>query len=189
LWKGGFTLIRNIHPDTAKSDIHTRPNIVLIGMPGVGKSTVGVLLAKRMRMAFMDTDIVIQTRTGRTLQQIIEAEGVIRFREQEARHILDLNVSGHVIATGGSVVYSSRAMSHLNSQGIVVFLELGLDDLKNRLGDLDARGVVRMPGQEIEDIFTERMPLYQKFARITIACQGLTPDQVKENVVAQVESL
>lgn len=166
-----------------------RDNIILIGMPGVGKSTVGVLLAKRLGMAFLDTDIVIQTLMGRTLQQIIEAEGVARFREVEARHILNLDVSGHVVATGGSVVYSAGAMAHLNGTGPVVFLDLGLRDLERRLGDLDARGVVRMPGQEIGDIFDERMPLYRKFARMTVACKGLTPDQVKEEIAARVARL
>jgi len=159
------------------------PNIVLIGMPAVGKSTVGVLLAKRAGFAFLDTDIHIQTREGRSLQQIIQEEGIDRFKAIEEHHIRSLTCTSHVIATGGSVVYSPAAMEHLKSSGIVVFLDLPLGPLKSRLKDIDGRGVLRMPGQTIEMLYQERLPLYHRHRNITIACDGLTPDRVVRRIL------
>ncbi len=158
-------------------------NIVLIGMPAVGKSTVGVLLAKQSGLSFLDTDIHIQTHEGRSLQQIIQKEGLDRFKAIEEHHIRSLTCTSHVIATGGSVVYSPAAMDHLKSSGIVVFLDLSPAPLKSRLKDIDGRGVLRMPGQTIEMLYQERIPLYRRHQNITIACDGLTPDQVVSRIL------
>ncbi len=158
-------------------------NIVLIGMPAVGKSTVGVLLAKRTGFAFLDTDIHIQIREGRSLQQIIQEEGLDRFKTIEEHHICSLNRTSHVIATGGSVVYSPAAMAHLKSSGIIVFLDLSLAPLKSRLKDIDGRGVLRMPGQSIDMLYQERIPLYRRHQNVTIACDRLTPDQVVKKIL------
>lgn len=158
-------------------------NIVLIGMPGVGKSTVGVLLAKRTGLSFLDTDIHIQTREGQSLQQIIQKEGLERFKAIEEAHIRSLALSSHVIATGGSVVYSPAAMTHLESSGTILFLDLPLETLKSRLRDIDARGVLRMPGQTIDMLYEERIPLYRRHQQITIPCEGLTPDQVVNRIL------
>jgi shikimate kinase len=163
-----------------------RENIVLIGMPAVGKSTVGVLLAKRTGRAFLDTDIYIQTHAQQRLQDILDHEGIDGFCALEEQYLLSIHCQAHVVATGGSVVYSARAMQHLRSGGTVVFMDLGPEQLKQRLGDIDARGVIRAPGQSIAGLYRERQPLYDKYSDIRIDCGGLTPDQV---VAAMMEQL
>ncbi|GBC62839.1 shikimate kinase [Desulfonema ishimotonii] len=165
-----------------------KKNIVLIGMPGAGKSTVGVLLAKRLKYDFLDTDILIQAHEGRSLQQIIQAGGVRKFRETEEHYVCRVSCHAHVIATGGSVVYSERAMSHLAADGHVVFLDLSLATLKKRLSDIDARGVIRLPGQTIDDLYAERTPLYRRHGRIVVPCDDRTPDQVMNAVARNVVS-
>lgn len=157
-------------------------NIVLIGMPGVGKSTVGVLLAKATSRAFIDTDVVLQARAGRRLQAIIEAEGLDGFRAMEERAVLALDCRGHVVATGGSVVYSPRAMRHLKASGFTVHLHLPLPLLARRLTDLDARGVVIGSGQTLAELFAERLPLYRRWADTSIDCTGLSHEQVVEAI-------
>jgi shikimate kinase len=163
-----------------------RQNVALIGMPGVGKSTVGVLLAKRLGYGFIDTDILIQSRENKQLRELISELGVIGFRKLEASHITTLDCRNHVIATGGSVVYQSEAMRHLAALGTVVFLDLGLAPLKARLDSLDARGVVRNPGQTLDDLFFERMPLYRKWAGLTFSCDGRTADHIKESIASSL---
>lgn len=153
-------------------------NIVLIGMPGVGKSTVGVLLAKALSRDFIDTDLVIQAREGRRLQDIIDAEGMAAFCQTEERHVVDLACRGAVIATGGSVVYSDLAMRHLKSNGVVVALHLDLAELRHRLRNLDSRGVVMAPNETLEALFEERAPLYRRFADITVDCGGMNHEEV-----------
>ena len=142
---------------------HTH-NVVLIGMPGAGKSTLGVLLAKWTSRHFIDTDVVIQARERRTLQTIIDTEGLAAFRHVEERAILDLRCDNSVIATGGSVVYSDAAMQHLRALGIVVYLQLDLPHLQERLHNLPSRGVVMTPGQTLAQLFAERTPLYARYA-------------------------
>ena len=156
----------------------TRDNVILIGMPGVGKSTVGVLLAKRLKLAFVDTDIYIQTREGKSLQELIQQHGADGFCDLEGNYILSLSATASVIATGGSVVYIQSAMEHLRAGGRIVHLDLELIRLQKRLDDIDARGVVIGPGQQLGDLYGERQPLYAKYADITIATDGLSPDQV-----------
>lgn len=159
-------------------------NLALIGMPGAGKSTVGVLLAKRMGYAFVDTDLLIQTGEGRYLQQIIQERGVAAFCDMEAAYILKLRAQRTVIATGGSVVYRPEAMAHLKSLGCLIFLDIELEALCQRLGDLDARGVVLAPGQTIEGLYAERHPLYCQYAQMRVSCAGCTPEQVVNRVAA-----
>jgi len=157
-------------------DDHT--NIVLIGMPGVGKSTIGVLLAKQLGKAFIDTDILIQTAEGRYLWQIIAEKGVEEFCRIEAHHILNQWFDNQVIATGGSVIYSPKAMAHLHSNGVVVYLQIDMDPLTKRIANLDRRGVIRAPGQSIAMLYTERCPIYTRHADMTINTNGLLPDEV-----------
>ena len=152
-------------------------------MPGVGKSTVGVLLAKRLGLAFIDTDICIQVREGRSLQAIIQAHGADEFCRIEEGHILSLAVEGHVIAPGGSVVYRPKAMAHLKANGVAVHLDLSVERLKRRLDDVDGRGVVIGPGQTIASLYAERLPLYRLYADAAVATDGLTPDQVAGRVL------
>jgi len=162
-------------------------NVVLIGMPGVGKSTVGVLVAKQLGFGYLDTDILIQTREGKTLQQLIARFGLDGFCRLEARHILSVDLSGHVIATGGSVVYDDEAMRHLKRGGCVVHLDLNVDALKQRLDDVAARGVVIAPGKSVHDLHAERRPLYRTHSDITIDTGGLTPAAVSAAICGRLE--
>jgi shikimate kinase len=161
---------------------NVRYNIVLIGPPGVGKSTVGVLLAKALSIPFVDTDILIQAAEGRRLQDILDAEGVDGFREVEERHILALDLDSHVIATGGSVVYSPSAMNHLKSCGKLVFLDLPCEELLKRIEDLDTRGVVFPASQTFPEMYHERLPLYQRYADFMLDCTGLSHQQVVQRI-------
>ena len=147
-------------------------NIVLIGMPGVGKSTVGVVLAKNMGYSFVDSDLLIQEQEGKLLHEIIEEQGLDGFNSVENRVNASIKMMHAVIATGGSVVYGQQAMEHLKEIGTVVYLSLPCADLKERLGDLNERGVSIKPGQTLEDLLNERTPLYEKYADITINCEN-----------------
>jgi shikimate kinase len=163
-------------------------NVVLIGMPGAGKSTCGVLLAKVMGRPFIDTDVWIQSLEGCRLQEIIDGRGLAAMRAVEEQRVLELDVRGHVMATGGSVVYSEAAMRHLKAAGEVIFLQVALDLLHHRLGDAAERGIVRAPGQSFADLYAERLPLYRQYADHTIACNGLDHEGVVERVLAVLAS-
>jgi shikimate kinase len=159
-------------------------NLVLIGMPGVGKSTVGVLLAKATSRDFLDTDVLIQAREGRSLQQILDTEGRTAFLSLEQRYLVDLKASGYVIATGGSAVYSPQAMAHLAANGRIIYLWLPLDGLQERITNLGTRGIVKEPRQTLAEIFAERSPLYARYGQVMIDCRDRTPDQVVSAILA-----
>jgi shikimate kinase len=145
-------------------------------MPGAGKSTVGVLLAKRTGRDFVDTDLLIQSAARRPLQEIVDADGRAELLRLEEACVLGLACERTVIATGGSVVYSTRAMEHLSGLGKVVFLDVPLPVLEQRIGDLGCRGLARRPGQTLADLYRERRPLYQRHAELTIDC-GARPHE------------
>jgi shikimate kinase len=166
-----------------------RENLILIGMPGAGKSTIGVLLAKRLGIPFLDTDILMQTGEGCFLQDTIREHGIEGFRAIEEQYLLRVPSDCGVVATGGSAVYSAKAMSHLKSLGPAVYLRIGLEALENRLGNLDERGVLRMPGQTIDMLYEERRPLYEKYADITVSTAEVTPDRVVAAVLHQLSCL
>ena len=147
-----------------------KDNIVLIGMPGAGKSTVGVVLAKRLGYRFVDSDLVIQEKYDRLLHELIEEHGVEGFWRIEEEVNASLNPRKSVIATGGSVIYGPRAMEHLREIGTVVYLKLPLEEVAERLGDLNARGVTLRPGQTLADLYAERVPLYEKYAHEVVDC-------------------
>ncbi len=147
-------------------------NIVLIGMPGAGKSTVGVVLAKNMGYAFMDSDLLIQDKHKKLLHEIIEEKGVEGFLQIENDVNADIQTDNSVIATGGSVIYGEKAMKHLKNIGIVVYLQLSLEELRVRLGDLNERGVAMKQGQDLAGLYKERIPYYEQYADVTIACDG-----------------
>lgn len=153
-------------------------NIVLIGMPGVGKSTVGVLLAKALGRHFLDTDVFIQAVQGRSLQEIIDRDGLAAFCKIEEEYVACIDLTNAVIATGGSVVYSEKAMRHLADRGIVVHLDLPVDTIEERLRNLCTRGVVMEKGQTIRSLYNQRQPLYRKYAQITIDCTDKTHEQI-----------
>ncbi len=158
-------------------------NIVLIGMPGVGKSTAGVLLAKAMSRNFVDTDLVIQSSHDRRLDDLIAELGAAGFCAMEERHVLALDCLGLVIATGGSVIYSDAAMAHLHTHGFTVHLYLPLELLRARLKNLDKRGVVRTTGQNLESLFEERIPLYRRHADAEVNCAQISHESVVERIV------
>lgn len=162
----------------------TASNVVLIGMPGSGKSTVGVLLAKRLGLGFIDTDLLIQQEAGRTLQDIVDGDGYQALRKIEEQVLLRLEVRGQVISTGGSAVYSEAAMQHLKADAVVVFLDIPLDVVLERIGDYSARGISRRPDQSLEDLFTERYELYSRLADVAIGCVGMDHEEVCEAVLA-----
>lgn len=136
-------------------------NIVLIGMPGCGKSTVGVLLAKALRMRFLDTDIVFQAQQSKKLQEMINEIGIDAFLNMEEACVCGIECEDTVIATGGSVVYGKKAMQHLHQQGLVVYIRLPYEEIEKRLSNLATRGVTLRPGQTLRDLYDERIPLYE----------------------------
>lgn len=162
-------------------------NIILIGMPGVGKSTAGVILAKRLGMNFIDTDIYIQQRAGGTLHGLIAAQGLKAFCDLEAAYVTELDVQNHIIATGGSVVYGAGAMARLKSAGTVIWLDLPYAQLAQRLGDLDARGVVMEPGQTLEHLYHYRRPYYAKYADITLDTRDLSIDKAVRRMIELID--
>lgn len=148
-------------------------NITLIGMPGVGKSTVGVILAKVLGKQFIDSDLVIQEQNNDLLCDIIEKNGIEEFLELESLAVRSIHVENTVIATGGSVVYKDNAMQHIKKLGRIVYLELPYEDLEKRLSNVKGRGVVLREGQSLYDLYKERIPLYEKYADIIINESGL----------------
>ena len=166
---------------------HSKTTVVLIGMPGVGKSTVGVLLAKALSRDFVDTDVFIQAKEGRTLQEIIDRDGLESFRRLEERYVRSLECRSAVIATGGSVVYYPAAMAHLRASGRVIHLDLNLPTLRKRLVNLPSRGVVMAPGQSLEQLFAEREPLYRKYADLTIDCARASHEALVRRIVRKLD--
>ena len=155
-----------------------RSNIVLIGMPGSGKSTVGVLLAKTAFMDFIDTDILIQKREERPLQEIVDRDGYLILRKIEEEVILGMDCDCAVVATGGSAVYGAAAMAHLKALATVVFLHVDLATLRERVPDYGNRGLAKRPEQTLEDLFEERLGLYRRYADVTVDCIGLSHEEV-----------
>ncbi len=149
-----------------------KDNIVLIGMPGAGKSTVGVVLAKKLGCSFLDSDLVIQEKYGKLLHELITEHGVEGFWNIENDVNASLDVHNSIIATGGSTIYGEEAMQHLREIGTVIYLQLSYEEIEDRLGDLNARGVTLQPGQTLKDLYAERIPLYEKYAHITIPCDN-----------------
>jgi len=169
--------VKSVYPPSAVA------NIVLIGMPGSGKSTVGVLLAKRLAFGFVDTDLLIQAAEGRTLQAIVDDDGYRVLRGIEQRELLALELERHVIATGGSAVYSAEAMAHLRQNSTLVFLEVTLATVEQRIGDFSLRGISKRDDQSIAELFAERHELYSRSADVVIASDGLSHEQVCDQII------
>ncbi len=154
-------------------------NIVLIGMPASGKSTVGVILAKILGMNFIDTDIVLQQNEGAKLRDILEVQGIDTFLAKEEEAILGISAAHSVIATGGSAVYSEAAMKHLAGMGAIVYLKVSFSKLRKRLHNIRGRGVVLRDGEGLEEMFAERSVLYERYSDITIEEPGSVEDTVR----------
>ena len=161
-------------------------NLILIGMPGCGKSTVGVVLAKAANLDFIDSDLVIQKEMGAKLSQLLDQYGDDGFREIEDRINAQLTVENSIIATGGSVVYGEEAMRHLKEIGTVIYLKLSCEAIEDRLGDLHTRGVTIKPGWTLRDLYNERVPLYEKWADITVDCEHLRLREVVEYIMKRL---
>jgi len=155
-----------------------KTNLILIGMPGAGKSTIGVILAKRIGYHFIDTDLIIQAQQRFRLQEIIDQHGLAKFRRIEEQTLLELQTQHTVIATGGSVIYCKKGLRNLAENGYRVYLQIDLDSLQQRIADMGQRGLVMERGQSFEQLYQERTPLYAQEADLTINCAKLNAEQI-----------
>lgn len=167
----------------------TSSNIVLIGMPGSGKSTVGVILAKMLTRPYIDTDILIQLVENRSLQDIVDTDGYMVLRQIEERVLLGINCDNHIIATGGSAAYSDKAMMHLKKSSAIVFLDASLATLKARIHNYETRGLAKRPEQSFADLFDERFALYSRYGDITVDSNLLSQEDVCQSIIAHYELL
>lgn len=166
-----------------------KKNVTLIGMPGAGKSTTGIILAKNIAMGFLDSDILIQINRGRSLQSILDEYGYLKLRAIEEEEILKINISGNIIATGGSAVYSEKAMKHLKTISSLVFLHVNFDEIERRISNFDTRGIAKAEGQTFQDLFKEREKLYRKYADVTIDASSHSQDEVASLIVEKLKTL
>ena len=164
----------------------TKTNIILIGMPGSGKSTVGIILAKQMSKDFIDTDVLIQIREGRSLQEIVDNDGHMVLRDIEEQVLLSIETANRIISTGGSAAYSHPAMLHLRQNGTIVFLHADLNTLRERIENYETRGLAKKPEQSFADLFAERYTLYTRYADITVETGGLTQEQVCTEIIKKL---
>ena len=162
-------------------------NIVLIGMPGCGKSTIGVILAKTLGIGFVDTDLIIQQRENRLLQDIIDKDGIDFFLDCEADAVKTVVCDNTVIATGGSVVYREDAINHLKKNGKIFYLNVSLDEIKKRLNNISTRGIAANKNDSIENIFIEREPLYKKYADVIVDLTDSTVEQSVEEICKKIK--
>lgn len=166
-----------------------RQSVILIGMPGAGKSTLGILLAKELGLDFLDTDVAIQVKEQQALQDILEERGYLELRAVEEAVLLETDCHQKVIATGGSAVYSDKGMAYLKSCGPVVYLEVPLEELRRRIHNYETRGIARRPDQSFAELFDERAALYRKYADITVTCDNHGPGEVIEQVMKALKEL
>lgn len=161
-------------------------NIILIGMAGAGKSTIGPLLAEKLGYGYVDTDDLIAASRGRSLQEILDSLGQQDFRKLEKQTMLSLSLHRHVIATGGSVIYSDAAMRHLAEIGLIVLLDVDLETLEKRVDNQDSRGLINLGGSSFDELFCKRRPLYEKYADLTVDCTGLNKEELLDRLVAMI---
>lgn len=164
-------------------------NIILIGMPACGKSVTGVILAKSLKMNFIDADLLIQERAGKSLQDIINADGIETFKSIEEEVLNAINVKNTVIATGGSAVYYDSAMRHLKENGVVVYIEASLATIKKRLKNIRTRGVAMEKWQTIDGLYEMRVPLYEKYADCTVRSHRYRAENTVEDIISGLEKI
>lgn len=159
-----------------------KKNLTLIGMPGAGKSTIGIILAKFLSCGFIDTDILIQINRQKSLQQIIEESDYFNLRKIEEEEILKIDSENQIIATGGSAVYSEKAMNHLQENSVIIFLKVGYEELVRRIHNFNTRGIASAKGLSFRDLYNERKVLYERFAEVTIDCNELGQEEIAEKI-------
>ena len=163
-----------------------RSNILLIGMPGAGKSTIGRILSKRTGMPVVDTDDLLEEAENMKLQEILRDKGLEYFGEAEARVLSGLMLKGYIISTGGSAVYYEEAMEQLRKCCVVVYLKVSVERLLRNIKNIESRGIALKPGQTFEELYAERQPLYEKYADITIETDGQTPASICKEIRSQL---
>ncbi|HPD00618.1 MAG TPA: shikimate kinase [Acetivibrio sp.] len=165
-----------------------KTNIVLIGMPGAGKSTIGVLLAKALKKPFIDTDLLIQQKYNMFLQDIIDKYGIKRFLSVEEEIAVSMDIRNHVIATGGSIIYSDAALKHLKKEGFVVYIKLRLDEIEKRISNISSRGIAKEKDKTLMDLYNERVPLYEKYADITVNCSDMDIEASVAEIINRIKT-
>lgn len=160
----------------------TKSNMVLIGMPASGKSTLGVQLAKWLSKGFIDTDLLVQARAGESMQSFQDRDGLAAYQQLECDTVQSVVCENCVIATGGSAVYCKEAMEHLRSIATIIFLDVPLEEIKTRIGDYSQRGVVIGPGMSLDDLYAERLPLYLQYADHILSCGEKSPDELLSEI-------
>ena len=163
-----------------------KSNLTLIGMPGAGKSTLGIMLAKNLGLGFIDTDVLIQINQQKTIQQIINESGHLKLRAIEEAEIQKINIENHIIATGGSVVYSKKAMAHLLGMSRIIFLEVTFEEIVKRINNFATRGIVKAKNQTFKDLYEERQILYKEYADIIIDCSKLGQEELAAQIVKSI---
>ena len=166
-----------------------KTNITLIGMPGAGKSTTGIILAKNLGLGFLDTDVLIQINQQKRLQEILDEKGHLQLRSIEEKEILKINIDNHIIATGGSAAYSEKAMLHLQGISTIIFLEANFEVLEKRINNFATRGIAKAEDQTFKELFKERQILYKRYADVIIDCNDLGQDQVAEQIEKLIQVL
>jgi shikimate kinase len=161
-------------------------NVVLIGMPGAGKSTIGPLLAQALGKLFIDTDTLIEQQEGRSLQDIIDRDGLTEFLRIEEHILRNMDINGHVVATGGSVVYSLKAIATLKKNGIIIYLKVPYHEIEARIRDNANRGIAMSKGQDLSELYKERTPLYEKYADAIVDCPGKDVEAIVRMIAAMV---
>ena len=165
-----------------------KSNVILIGMPGSGKSTSGVLLAKTLGLSFADTDLLIQLQENMLLQDLVDQFGFSGFIDIEEKTVSGISFNNCVISTGGSVVYSEKSMKRLSEIGTIVYLEVSFPEIMRRIQNISTRGIALKSGQSLENLYAERLPLYQKYAEITVSGDGRTVEELVTEIVSKIRS-